>query len=510
MTVSVSYPGVYIDEVPSGVRTIAGVSTSIGLMVGWAPRGSVTDAVRITSFGDYEREFGGLDARSLLGYAVRQFFANGGSDTYVMRIVDTASADTAQCALGANITVDASSPGAWANRYAVRSTQRTSDTTRFRIDVIDTAANGAVVESFENLSLAAGDARAPANIINSRSGVIRVTTTASATAPADQTVFLGNTTPQAAPPIAAAANAGADGTVVGPGDAGFHTDVHARFGVGSMSDRLDLYNLVCVPGLTDATTIQALQAECRRRRAFLIVDGDPNGTVTSMAGNGTSGLTGNDGLFSAIYWPWVRAADPQQAGAVREFPPCGFVAGIMARTDGSRGVWKAPAGSDASLNGALGLAVTMSDPQNGQLNPLGINCLRTQPVYGHVVWGARTLHGQNDRGSEWKYVPVRRLALFLEESLFRGTQWVVFEPNDEPLWAQIRLNVGAFMNGLFRQGAFQGTSPRDAYFVKCDRETTTQNDIDNGIVNIHVGFAPLKPAEFVVIRIQQMAGEINT
>ena len=511
MTVSVSYPGVYIDEVPSGVRTIAGVSTSIGLIAGWSARGSITEAVRVTNFGEYEREFGAPDPRSELGYAVKHFFANGGSDTYVLRIAD-ASAVAAQCALGATLTVDARSPGAWANRYLVRSTRRAApDATRFRIDVIDHSANDAVVESFENLCLAAGDARFPPHIVNSRSGVIRLTATVAATAPADQTVFLGTTVAVAGPPaIAAAARAGLDGSVITPADNAFRTALLARFGVGTMTDSIDLYNLVCVPGLTDAGTLAALQAECRRRRAFLIVDGDPNLTVATMASGGSSGLTGNDGLFSALYWPWVRASDPQQGGVVRDFPPSAFVAGVMARTDGSRGVWKAPAGSDASLNGAVGLSVTMSDPHNGQLNPLGINALRTLPVYGHVVWGARTLHGQNDRGSEWKYVPVRRLALFLEESLFRGTQWVVFEPNDEPLWSQIRLNVGAFMNNLFRQGAFQGTSPRDAYFVKCDRETTTQNDINNGIVNIHVGFAPLKPAEFVVIRIQQMAGEIAT
>jgi phage tail sheath protein FI len=160
--------------------------------------------------------------------------------------------------------------------------------------------------------------------------------------------------------------------------------------------------------------------------------------------------------------------------------------------------------------GAVGLTDPMSDAENGRLNPHGVNCLRTLPVYGTVVWGARTMDGDDQRASEWKYVPVRRMALFLEESLFRGTQWVVFEPNDEPLWSQIRLNIGAFMQTLFRQGAFQGRTPREAYFVKCDRETTTQADINRGVVNIHVGFAPLKPAEFVVLRIQQIAGELQT
>ena len=150
----------------------------------------------------------------------------------------------------------------------------------------------------------------------------------------------------------------------------------------------------------------------------------------------------------------------------------------------------------------------LTDLENGALNPLGVNCLRNFPVYGNVCWGARTLDGADLLASEWKYVPVRRLALFLEESLYRGTKWVVFEPNDEPLWAQIRLNVGAFMHDLFRQGAFQGRRRSEAYFVKCDGETTTQTDINLGIVNIVVGFAPLKPAEFVIIKIQQIAGQI--
>jgi hypothetical protein len=181
----------------------------------------------------------------------------------------------------------------------------------------------------------------------------------------------------------------------------------------------------------------------------------------------------------------------------------------MARTDSTRGVWKAPAGLDAALAGAQGLQVNLNDLENGTLNLLGINCLRSFPVTGRVVWGARTLRGAEQSADEYKYVPVRRLALFIEESLYRGTQWVVFEPNDEPLWAQIRLNVGAFMQNLFRQGAFQGRSPREAYLVKCDAETTTQDDINRGIVNILVGFAPLKPAEFVIIRIQQLAGQVQ-
>ncbi len=222
------------------------------------------------------------------------------------------------------------------------------------------------------------------------------------------------------------------------------------------------------------------------------------------------GEIGSTSKNSALYFPRLRVRDPLRNNQLVDLVPSGAVAGIFARTDTQRGVWKAPAGLEATLVGVRELSVPLTDPENGQLNPLGINCLRSMPAVGPVVWGSRTMQGNDRLASEWKYIPVRRTALFIEESLYRGTQWVVFEPNDEPLWAQIRLNVGAFMHNLFRQGAFQGRSPRDAYLVKCDKETTTQNDINLGIVNVIVGFAPLKPAEFVIIKIQQLAGQIET
>jgi uncharacterized protein len=219
---------------------------------------------------------------------------------------------------------------------------------------------------------------------------------------------------------------------------------------------------------------------------------------------------GTNSKNSALFFPRLKQPNPLRDNQLEDFVPCGAVAGIFARTDNTRGVWKAPAGLDATLVGVPQLSVPLTDAENGELNPLGINCLRAMPAAGRVVWGSRTLQGDDRLASEWKYIPVRRTALFIEESLYRGTQWVVFEPNDEPLWAQIRLNLGAFMQNLFRQGAFQGKTPQEAYFVKCDKETTTQTDINLGIVNIVVGFAPLKPAEFVVIKLQQIAGQIQT
>lgn len=218
-------------------------------------------------------------------------------------------------------------------------------------------------------------------------------------------------------------------------------------------------------------------------------------------------LSDNAGLRhpnGAVYFPRTNVPDRLNRNRPRSLAASGTIAGLWARTDTERGVWKAPAGTDARLRNVESLVYNLTDPENGVLNPLGVNCLRNFPVYSNICWSARTLEGADVIASDWKYIPVRRTTLFIEESLFRGTKWVVCEPNDEPLWAQIRLNVGAFMQDLFRKGAFQGTTPRDAYFVKCDSETTTQTDIDNGIVNIEVGFAPLKPAEFVIIKIQQI------
>jgi len=270
-------------------------------------------------------------------------------------------------------------------------------------------------------------------------------------------------------------------------------------------DGVDLFNLMCLPGVSDPGILIDAMAYCEQRRAFLIVD-VPRGKNPPDIPDILNTLPKSN--YGAIYYPWVEIADPLKGGKLRVSPPSGTIAGLYARTDSARGVWKAPAGTEAPLIGVQKLEYTLTDGENGDLNPLGVNCLRSFPVTGRVAWGARTLRGADQLTDEYKYVPVRRLALFIEESLSRGTQWVVFEPNDEPLWAQIRLNIGAFMHNLFRQGAFQGKTPGEAYLVKCDKETTTQNDINLGIVNILVGFAPLKPAEFVIIRIQQLAGQI--
>lgn len=288
----------------------------------------------------------------------------------------------------------------------------------------------------------------------------------------------------------------------------FIADRSQRRGIYAL-ESVDLFNILCLPGVSDPGILQDADAYCGERRAFLLIDPpkttDKPDAMDTLAASSLLPKSKN----AAVYYPWIKVADPLKGGKLDNFPPSGTIAGVYARTDSSRGVWKAPAGTEATLVGAQGVAYSLTDGENGTLNPLGVNCIRSFPVFGMIAWGARTLRGADQMADEWKYVPVRRTALFIEESLYRGLKWVVFEPNDEPLWAQIRLNVGAFMNNLFRQGAFQGRTPREAYFVKCDGETTTQNDINLGIVNILVGFAPLKPAEFVMIKLQQMAGQIQ-
>jgi phage tail sheath protein FI len=296
---------------------------------------------------------------------------------------------------------------------------------------------------------------------------------------------------------------GSNGTA--PASADFLGVESAKTGIYAL-ENVDLFNLLVLPGVEDAGILATAVAYAERRRAFVIVD-LPATTDTLAEAEAWLGGTGQSlrSRNAAAYFPWYREPDPLMGNVVRAFPPSGALAGLYARTDSERGVWKAPAGTEANIRGAVGLTSTLTDRENGVLNPQGLNVLRTFPTIGTVAWGARTLRGADLFADEYKYIPIRRLALYLEESLYRGTQWVVFEPNDEPLWSQIRLNLGSFMHTLFRQGAFQGRSPREAYFVKCDRETNPQADVDRGIVNIAVGFAPLKPAEFVILRIQQIA-----
>jgi phage tail sheath protein FI len=371
MTPDLKYPGVFVEEVSSSVRTITGVSTSTTAFVGAATHARSYRPVRINSFAGFERRFGGLVANLDLGYAVQQFFLNGGNDAWVVRVARQLT---------------------------------------------------------------------PAKIIKG---------------------------------------------------------IHAL-------DAVDIFNLLAIPGVMNSEALFAAADYCRQRRAFLILDAPKNVQSPAQMEEVVRDATLPKTSYCAIYFPWINIPDPLHGRQLRPTPPSGAVAGLFARIDRSRGVWKSPAGTGADFAGVPGLSYNLTDLENRTLKALGVNCLRAFPA-GTFVWGARTLEGADQSASDWKYIPVRRLALFIEESIHRGIQWAVFEPNAEPLWAQIRLNAGAFLHNLFREGAFQGITPRDACFVKCDATTTTQNDIDAGVVNVVIGFAPLKPAEFIILTISTKA-----
>ncbi|MBI4928443.1 MAG: phage tail sheath subtilisin-like domain-containing protein [Anaerolineae bacterium] len=760
MPVNPTFPGVYIEEVPSGVRTISAASTSVTAFVGAAKRGPVNKATRILSFADFERRFGGLDPDSEMSYAVRQFYTNGGSDAWVVRVAKNAFAALKMLKNQADADVlelKAIDKGASGNFIEVRVDYATSrPTSTFNLTLVYSDPENTAdtrTETYTNLSMNSADPRYVVDVLKS-SELVSATRPAGALAgllagtsksaelvdsggvaldiatlldathntfqvsvnglppvkviinlPADlagggdaltnlaenirlkvvaaaggkaalsgflcvkegnalkmtsglagefssvrvlpgptndcstrlklgfeetdavgairpkeiprpgtltsgvlsagdmtsfpdgthtsflisldggkpEEVLVGNAAftgasaaakvVKAAAAIQAAVRAikpqpafskftcTASGTqlVLASGTRGtgssvrvlaapansianeFHllgvipvdgANVYLEGGaespfteseayplyIGSQAaregifalDAVQSFNLLCLAGVSDPGILADAASYVTSRRAFMIVDPPADTDTPAEMLSKIQGADLPKSKDAAVYFPWIKIADPLKGGKLRLTPPSGTVAGLYARTDAQRGVWKAPAGTEATLNGVQGLAYTLTDLENGTLNPDGVNCLRVLPVFGSVAWGARTLRGSDQMADEYKYVPVRRTALFIEESLFRGLQWVVFEPNDEPLWAQIRLNVGSFMHGLFRRGAFAGVTPAEAYFVKCDRETTTQDDVNRGVVNILVGFAPLKPAEFVIVQIQQMAGQLQS
>lgn len=511
MPITPTYPGVYIEELQSTVHTIIGVATSITAFVGRAPRGPVDKPVRVQSFAEYTRNFGGLSPDSTISFAVQQYFLNGGTDAIIVRVVhsgDAVAANNAKKAtadlntvIAHSLHVEASSEGTWGNNLLISTDQAVRDlepgeaaNSLFNLSVKDNGTGA--VELFRNVSTDPNHRMFVALVLEQQSKLLRIAGAVPLDCPS---------------PIAdKQAQGGLDGVDITDidvtGDEASKTGFYALL-------KADLFNLLCIPppkfgGDTGKSTWDNATTFCEKRRAMLIVDSPVSWTDIGAVTADTTFITTRS-ANAVIYFPHVKMANPLKNNQVEEFVPCGVMAGVLARTDGQRGVWKAPAGTEAGLVGVRQLGVSLTDGENGQLNPIGINCLRSFPVIGPVSWGARTLKGADILASQWKYLPVRRLALYIEESLYRGTQWAVFEPNDKPLWSELRLNVGAFMHNLFRQGAFQGSSPRDAYLVKCDSDTTTQNDIDAGIVNILVGFAPLKPAEFVIIQIQQLAGQVQ-
>jgi phage tail sheath protein FI len=501
MPAALTYPGVYVDEQPTGgARAIIAVPTSITAFVGMAPRGDLNTPVTVTSFAAYERAFGPLDSANPLSVAVFQFFLNGGGVAIVVRAATGGTA--ARVSIDDKVILMARSPGKWGNALRARVTYPTDGSaTHYNLEVLDSATGQQ--EQFTNISITPGAGVALDQAL-AASRLVRVDPTSTLTVrPDDDDAPSPGQSPWDDAHSTKSDGAGAEPTAVLPGTEAARTGIYALLGT-------DIFNLLCVFPADPATRAAAAEL-CVDRRAFLILDAPWDTVADAIAPTGIEALRaslGANAKSAAIYFPHINIPDPT-TGASARAAPSGAIAGLFARTDAARGVWKAPAGTETSLNGVLSLVTDLQDADQGELNPLGVNCLRRFPGVGIVSWGARTLRG-SDRvvdDPSWKYVPIRRTALFIEESLYRGTQFVVFEPNDEPLWSAVRLTVGAFMNTLFRQGAFQGSTPAAAYLVQCDADNNPQEDIDRGILNILVGFAPLKPAEFVLLHIQQLAGQ---
>ena len=535
MPVNPTYPGLYIEELPSSARTITPAPTSITAFVGYthpfqgqvaenALNGAKDDwgqAIEVFSFTEYERMFGGLYDdlifNASLPNAVYQFFLNGGTDAF---IVPLKPRYTPAGGAGRTDIVPATTD-VGGIKFIGR--QLTDDDNPISITIRNINGNTADIlitysflpsELYQRVKVIAGvpSSISDSNFIEKRLASSRLVTVQPAT---------GNSYQATYPPAPQGVLSGIIGTMA-------HNDPNTGgktfsaqefipvFDADSPLDKVDIFNLLVIPGVFDPSIWAAALQFCDAKRAFFIMDPAPNWSAddTYSAKGMTKvadqvGRVPHDSPNGALYFPYLKTFDPI-TGRPGSSPPGGFVAGVMARTDASRGVWKAPAGFETAIRNTTGVVDSgkMTDMRHGTVNALGVNVLRSFPGTGTVVWGARTL-GTSQALEQWRYVPVRRMALFIEQSLLRNLGWAVFEPNDEPLWNAIRISVDGFMLSLFRQSAFQGSTPSQAFIVQCDHTTTTAVDIALGRVNIVVGFCPLKPAEFVVIQISQLAGQVQ-
>lgn len=552
MPTTPTYPGVYIQELPSSSHTITPAPTSIAAFVGYthplktglpwtAPVSAQSSAdpktapaVQLFSFADYQANFGGFfDSPWLpdyVGNAVYQFFLNGGSTCYVVGLTDPGyEAATATIASTPPITLTALQPVGTASAgtpMSLNISNVSADGTTADLVI----SYGTMVETYrkvpiDNLSTAAATASTPAGAL-AGSGLVTIQPLAASSPPSSPKYPSAGSPPSAATSISFSYPSSLPAQYSLTNPKSILTSATALQDIGAVLtdsyplDKVPIFNLLVIPGITDPGVLAEGVAYSERKRAFYIMDSPSNWDVDTPS-TGGSVNSPVDGLSlvpvptstnAAIYYPWLITTDPV-TGAKIDSPPSGFVAGIYATEDASYGVWKSPAGLETTLNGTLGVVPTgvMTDNQQGVLNGNAINCLRVFPPLTPVVYGARTLaHNNPAQRDQWGYIAVRRMALFLEQSLYNNLTWAVFKPNDTPLWHAITQEVSAFMLSLFRQGAFAGTKPSEAFLVVCDNTTTTPSDVDNGVVNVLVGFAPLKPAEFVIVQIAQLAGQSSS
>jgi len=508
------HPGVYIEEIESGAKPIEAVATSTGVFIGYTTKGPLGEVTSISQFDDYKKVFGGIreiassSQGDPMGFAIQTFYLNGGGNAYVIRLANNGVGDEALSkavgTLGALLTVTAVNEGSWANDLIVVFTIKDESDSTFSVEIGYNDVNGNLVskESYEEISFDDDHNLYIEGVLNDISEYVTVSVT-----DATYDAFANPAAVKAAVDTQSVTLAsGSDGN-----DSVSDNDWENAF---TLLKKYSDANIICVPGNyldKDGAHPKAINeavshAETMKNR-MVILDPPPGEKFETATKVATMSMPTS--TYTALYYPWPEVSNPafdveENPGVPKTLlvPPCGFAAGMWAKIDGSRGVWKAPAGVETSLLGASALEYKVSDGIQDVLNPLGVNCLRQIPNYGKVLWGSRTLATKAE--PEWRYVPVRRTALFIEQSIFNAIQWAVFEPNNHNLWASLRGSIGSFMDGLFRSGAFQGESASQAYFVRCGLgDTMEQDDIDAGKVIVVVGFAPVKPAEFVIIRIQQ-------
>jgi len=502
----IKYPGVFIEEISRGPRPIEGVPTSMTAFVGRAWRGPLDEPVHLRSFADYERQFGGLWHESTVSFAIKQFFENGGTDALVVRVArqnGESAAKSATIQLQDGEIFRAANPGSWGlNLKVTIDRDGLNDDKLFNLAVTDDPQSrqelaqrggSGQTESFKAVSV---DPASPqfAGTVLQQSQVLRLESGLRAVAPREQTAL-------------AVELSGTDGAGIGTADVTSPENRAVQTGLYAL-DKIDLFNLLCVPPFApgvdlDVANDWAPAAQyCRERRAFLIINAPASWTIESaVQGVGAfRALAQRDG---ALYFPRLLAPDPFNAGKLAAYAPCGAVAGVMSHTDASVGVWKAPAGT--ALRGVNGSSIQVDGGALSRLPP-EINCLRDFPDRGLQIWGAHTL---DDAGSEWRYVNVRRFFLYIEESIDRGAQWVVFEPNSEPTWLAFVRSVETFLSQLWRASALVGTKANQAFFVKCDRTTMTEGDIQNGRLVAIIGLAIARPAEFVILKFSQKTAEAS-
>jgi hypothetical protein len=538
MPIMPTFPGIYIQEAPSSSHTVIAASTNIAVFIGYThplktDPNLFNKATEIFGFMDYQRKFGGFVRSAAfanqaydvsgadnnvgdMATAVNQFFVNGGLQAYIVALqvnADTSPPGPLECPTMTVGGVSFVQLEITDQIYTLKVQVSPVGPTNTLADVIITYSGAnpkepsltppVQVETYRQVNLTANDPNNIATRINAASSLVNVPT--ATPLPADFS---------AEPPKPFLPLLDQSATFFNP------TDFTAVLQQDSSLDKIPVINLMVLPGVTESLVISTAIAFCERKLAFLILDpkvtDSADGSVKDfpdLVQTTVDGPSQPRSKNAALYFPYLLSSDPVSGKTKNlvtakpyEIPPAATVAGIFAATDISRGVWKAPAGFQAATKNTLGVVERgqMTDARQGLLNPRGVNCLRDFPNVGTVVFGSRTL---DTTDQQWKYLSVRRMALFLEQSFYANLKWVIFEPNDEPLYSAITLSLNAFMLGLFKQGAFQGSTPGEAFKVQCDKQTTTQADRDAGIVNIVVSFAPLKPAEFVIITIAQLAGQ---